>query len=150
MALKYILRYTSLTAQLDALFQKNFSFLQLVPLPKHFTHLDAGISCRTQENDAIYGAYFEHGRDIGDREVLAAIAAEAGLDAEEMRRALQGNAAQQQVEEEARWAQRQGITGVPFFVFNSRLALSGAQPPEALLRALRQVENQPTEGDDIG
>jgi predicted DsbA family dithiol-disulfide isomerase len=100
--------------------------------------------------DAIYGAYFEHGRDIGDREVLAAIAAEAGLDAEEMRRALQGNAAQQQVEEEARWAQRQGITGVPFFVFNSRLALSGAQPPEALLRALRQVENQPTEGDDIG
>lgn len=98
--------------------------------------------------DTIYDAYFEHGRDIGDLRVLEAIAAGNGFDAEEVRRELEGDAARMQVEKEARWAQQQGIGGVPFFVFNSRLALSGAQPPDVFLRALRQVENQLAEGDD--
>jgi predicted DsbA family dithiol-disulfide isomerase len=89
--------------------------------------------------DAVYTAYFEDGRDIGSLETLVAIAAEQGLDAAEMRRLLEGTAAQEQVLGEAQWAQQQGISGVPFFIFNGRYAFSGAQPPEVILEVLEQV-----------
>jgi predicted DsbA family dithiol-disulfide isomerase len=70
------------------------------------------------------------------------IAAEQGLDAAEMRTLLEGPAAQEQVLGEAQWAQQQGISGVPFFIFNNRYAFSGAQPPEVILEVLEKVREE--------
>lgn len=95
--------------------------------------------------DAVYAAYFEQGRDIGDLETLAEVAGAAGLDREAMRALLQGDAAREQVQAEARWAQEAGISGVPFFIVDNRYAWSGAQPPEAIVQMLRQIEASQTE-----
>ena len=91
---------------------------------------------------AIYDAYFEFGRDIGQLDVLADIAAENGLDREAVRAALAGDAAEAQVLAEVEQARQLGIQGVPFFVLDNRFAFSGAQPPEVMLRAMQQTVDQ--------
>ena len=90
--------------------------------------------------DAVYAAYFEHGRDIGDLEVLVDIAREAGLDRAVVRDSLLTGAAQEQVLADARWAQQAGISGVPFFIVDNKYAWSGAQPPDAIVQMLRQID----------
>lgn len=89
--------------------------------------------------DAIYAAYFEHGRDIGDVDVLVDIAEEAGLDGEAIRAALAGDAATAEVLADVEFARQAGISGVPFFVFNEKYAFSGAQPSSSILRVMEQV-----------
>lgn len=97
-------------------------------------------SAREAVIDAVYAAYFEQGRDIGDLDVLVDLAGAAGLERDAMRALLQGDAAQDQVQSEARWAQQVGISGVPFYIVDSQYAWSGAQPPEAILQMLSQIE----------
>jgi len=89
--------------------------------------------------EALFAAQFLEGRHIGDRAVLADVAAACGMDREAVLRYLESTADADAVREGAGEAQRQGINGVPFFIFNNRLAASGAQPPEALLRLMRQA-----------
>jgi predicted DsbA family dithiol-disulfide isomerase len=87
--------------------------------------------------DAIHRAYFEDGRDLGDVAELAAIAGEIGLDGAALAAQLRGDAARDEVLAEAAWACRQGVSGVPLFVFHGAAALVGAQPADALLAAIR-------------
>ena len=89
--------------------------------------------------DALYAAYFEFGRDVGDLDVLVDVAAAAGLDATETRTQLAGDAGTAEVLADVEFARQVGISGVPFFIFNDRLAFSGAQPPDAILRVLHQA-----------
>jgi predicted DsbA family dithiol-disulfide isomerase len=90
--------------------------------------------------DAVYAAYFEHGLDIGDLEVLVDIAGAAGMERAAMRELLLSDAGQEQVQADAAWAQQSGISGVPFFIVDDRYAWSGAQPPDAILQMLRQID----------
>jgi predicted DsbA family dithiol-disulfide isomerase len=94
---------------------------------------------RPQMTDALYDAYFEHGQDIGNLEVLVSIAANMGADAAALREQLAGDAARAEVLAEAYEAQRLGVSGVPLFVFNHRYAVSGAQPAQVLLGVMAQV-----------
>ena len=89
--------------------------------------------------DALYAAYFEFGRDIGDRDVLVDVAAAVGLDAAETRTQLAGDTGAAEVMADVAFARQVGISGVPFFIFNERVAFSGAQPPDVILRVLRQA-----------
>jgi predicted DsbA family dithiol-disulfide isomerase len=89
--------------------------------------------------DALYAAYFEFGRDIGDRDVLVDVAVAVGLDAAETRAQLAGDAGAAEVMADVAFARQVGISGVPFFIFNERVAFSGAQPPDVILRVLRQA-----------
>lgn len=89
--------------------------------------------------DALYAAYFEFGRDIGDEAVLLEIAEACGLDRDAAAVAIHDPALHQQLLGEADQAHALGITGVPFFVFDNTFAMSGAQPPQVFLRALDQV-----------
>lgn len=89
--------------------------------------------------EALFAAQFLEGRHVGDRAVLAAVAGECGMDAEAVRRYLDSDEDAEAVRGGAEEARRLGISGVPFFIFNSRLAASGAQPPEALLQVMRQA-----------
>jgi predicted DsbA family dithiol-disulfide isomerase len=81
-------------------------------------------------------AYFTEGEAIGDPAVLARLAAEVGLDAGPV---LAGDACADAVREDEQLAIRIGIQGVPFFVLDRRLGVSGAQPAELLLQALGQT-----------
>jgi len=82
---------------------------------------------------AIFDALWQDGRDIGDPDVLADVAAEAGLDPETVERALDNPDAHDAVEERFDAARREGVTGVPTFVYEG-YAARGAVPPEHLRR----------------
>ena len=83
--------------------------------------------------DALFRAYFEEARDIGDAAVLKEIAAGAGVTGwpESTDRA---NVAKQ--EEQVRDL---GISGVPTFIFDRKSGLSGAYPPDRLAQAIREA-----------
>lgn len=84
-------------------------------------------------------AYFSEGQHIGDRETLAKLASEVGLDLEETRGVLASEAYADEVTADEREARTLGITGVPFFVVNQKYGVSGAQPAEVFTKVLEQV-----------
>ena len=89
---------------------------------------------------ALFKAYFEQGRDIGNKAFLTKIAVENGFERQDIEHRLAGKDDIESVQAEIEEAQRIGVTGVPFFIFNRKLATSGAQPPEQLLAAMRQAQ----------
>ncbi len=89
--------------------------------------------------EALFAAQFLDGRHVGDRAILAEIAGACGFDAAAAKAYLDSDEDADAVREDAEQSRRMGINGVPFFVFNQKLAASGAQPPEALLEAMRQA-----------
>ncbi|MCB1959232.1 MAG: DsbA family oxidoreductase [Rhodocyclaceae bacterium] len=87
----------------------------------------------------IYSAYFEQGRDIGQPAELARLALGAGLGEMGLEAWLASDDGADGVAELVAQVQALGVEGVPFFVFDQRLAVSGAHPPEHLLDAMRQA-----------
>jgi predicted DsbA family dithiol-disulfide isomerase len=86
--------------------------------------------------ERLFKAYFVDGVFIGDIDVLVSIAVECGLDAESARAVITQQVTLDQVAAQDASARAQGITGVPYFIFNNKVALSGAQPPEVMLQAM--------------
>ena len=93
----------------------------------------------TAAKERLFAAYFGEGRALGDRATLGELAAELGLDAGEVAATLAGDRFADEVRADQRLARELGISGVPFFVFDQRLAVSGAQPVAALVGALAQA-----------
>jgi predicted DsbA family dithiol-disulfide isomerase len=89
--------------------------------------------------EAIFAAYFERGEDIGALDVLMRIAEVAGLDPASIRPRVAAGEGFDAVVLEEDAGRRMGITGVPFFVFAGRWALSGAQEPAQFIAALDEV-----------
>jgi len=89
--------------------------------------------------ERLFRAYFLDGLDIGAPNLLAQLAGESGLDARAAAAWLASDAGGAEVREADREARRLGVGGVPFFIINQRIAVSGAQPAEALLDAFRQA-----------
>lgn len=83
--------------------------------------------------------YFSEGAPIGDHATLARLAADAGLDEQEVKDVLASDRYTDAVQADESLARELGISGVPFFVLGGRLGVSGAQPPEALLGALNKA-----------
>ncbi|MGH3144197.1 MAG: DsbA family oxidoreductase [Rubrobacter sp.] len=86
--------------------------------------------------EALFRAYFVEGRDLNDRGQLVDLASGVGLDAGEVGEYLVSEDGTDEVQAGQQEAERLGITGVPFYVFDKRYALSGAQPVEVFGRAL--------------
>jgi predicted DsbA family dithiol-disulfide isomerase len=93
--------------------------------------------------DALYRTHFGGERSIFDAETLVAVAAGQGLDEAQTRTVLAGQDFADAVRSDERRASELGVTGVPFFVANDRLAVSGAQPSEVLGELLSQAWEQP-------
>ncbi len=96
--------------------------------------------------EALLSAHFERGIDIGDVDALAALGAEAGLDEHEVREALADERFLPAVRADIAQARELGVNGVPFFVFDMRLGLSGAQPAQVFTQALEQAHALELEG----
>ena len=86
--------------------------------------------------EAVMRAHFIQGRNIGDPEVLAAVAGEQGLDAGEALAYLRSGRDKDVVDEECRMASQAGVNGVPFMILANRIAVSGAEAPERLVYAI--------------
>ncbi len=91
--------------------------------------------------EALLQAYFIDGVDLTRAENLVAITAGVGLERAAAERCLADPQSRLAVEEEDRRARSLGVEGVPFFIFNGRLGVSGAQGRDALLRAMNEAES---------
>ena len=90
-------------------------------------------------------AYFTEGRAISDPSTLAELAAEVGLGRARVAEVLAGDEFGADVRADEDRAMELGSTGVPFFVFDERLGVPGAQPPDVLLRLLNRAWDTSTE-----
>src|SRR4029078_12390157 len=86
--------------------------------------------------ERLFHGYFEEGLDIGQADVLEAIATEAGLESNGVDRALTGSDSLEAVTKLEQQGYAMGIQGVPFFILLAKYGISGAQPPEFWREAL--------------
>lgn len=92
-----------------------------------------------QIEEALFLAHFTNGRDISDHDTLIEIGISIGLEQLSIATMLRGTDFTDEVRHDEYAAQQIGVKGVPFFVFDEKLAVSGAQAPETFLGALRQA-----------
>ena len=93
------------------------------------------------ENEVIsdlFESYFNKAKDIGDEEVLMSIAKKNNLDVNEVKTYLNDEANIKKIDKMDNVAKEMGITGVPFYVFNDQLSISGAQSVEQLIEAIKK------------
>ena len=102
-------------------------------------HLAATYGHQADAKERLLRAYFTEGESLGVWDTLVRLMEEVGVDPEEARSALQLEKFSEDVREDEALAQQLGIQGVPFFVFDRRYALSGAQPAETMLTALERA-----------
>lgn len=98
-------------------------------------------------NERLFAATFTEGLATGDRDTLVKLAADLGIPEDEARRALDDDEVAADVRAEESTAHDLGVQGVPFFVFDRRLAVSGAQPPSVMLEVLEKVWAESNPGD---
>jgi predicted DsbA family dithiol-disulfide isomerase len=95
--------------------------------------------------EALFRGYFTEGRDIGDRGTLVGLAAHSGLDRGRAESLLLGEEGLESLRTAEAQSRRIGVEGVPFFVINGEVAVSGAQGPQAFLAAFGRVSAAPPE-----
>lgn len=107
--------------------------------------LSAGV--QDQVVEALFKAYFTDLLDIGDPMVLADIAADAGMERQVILELLAEGTDKETVTAEHETAHRAGVSGVPFYIFDGKLSVSGAESPERLVRVLdTAVASDPATG----
>ena len=89
--------------------------------------------------ERLFSLYFEEGGDLTDQDTLIAAAEAVGLDDDEVTMKLEDGTDLEAVKADIAHAGRIGITGVPTVIVENRFAISGAQPPEVLVEALRKI-----------
>jgi len=89
--------------------------------------------------EKLFRAYFVDGRYVGDRDELVRIAGDAGFDPDDARAFLASDALRAEVAGAEQRAREMGISGVPFFIFDGKTAVSGAHEPPTLLEAIAQA-----------
>jgi len=92
--------------------------------------------------EALFLAYWNQGKDVGHADVLAGIAAAAGMDGDQVRADLATSKDAEAVLNEVRTAQQMGVTGVPTFILDRRFGVVGAQQTEGLAQAIRKAATQ--------
>lgn len=122
-----------------------YDFASTVPANSERGHLLLHLAEHTEGvdvsavKDDLLSAHFLRGEVISDPDVLVDVGARHGLAEEAVRAALVDDQLQAEVLGEFRTAGAIGVTGVPFFVFEDKYAISGAQPTEAFAQALQKV-----------
>ncbi len=109
------------------------------------SHLAASQGRQHDMIQRLFKAYFTDGLNIGDFHVLADLAAEIGLDHAEALAVLESPAFETEVDSDLNQARGLGISGVPFFVFQGKYAVSGAQPVGSYLEVLDRTWAELTE-----
>ncbi|HLP20376.1 MAG TPA: DsbA family oxidoreductase [Chitinophagales bacterium] len=103
-----------------------------------FVHFAKKNGKQNEAEELLFRSYFTDGKNIDDYATLLQLGSEIGLNAEELKAALESNLYANDVQRDIKEAQQIGVRGVPFFVFDRKYAISGAQPVEAFLQTLEQ------------
>lgn len=102
-----------------------------------FAHFAKAHGKQHEAEEQLFEAYFVAGKNTADHETLAQLGASVGLDSTEILAMLKTDKYAPAVVEDIQEAQQLGITGVPFFVFNRKYAISGAQDERLFLETLQ-------------
>ena len=89
--------------------------------------------------ESLFTGYFLEGADLTQRQILFELAERGGLARDAAEKCLETGQLRQNVEQQDQRAREMGIEGVPFFVFDQKLAASGAQPSQVLANAIEQA-----------
>lgn len=90
----------------------------------------------------LYKVYFTDGESIADLDVLTKAAVEVGMKEDEVKKLLNSSKYQREVVTDEYEAEQSGIHAAPFFVINNKYGISGAQPYEVFVNALRKVKEE--------
>ncbi|MDW2886247.1 DsbA family oxidoreductase [Exiguobacterium artemiae] len=106
-------------------------------------------------SEELFQAYFMNGENLNDDSILTRIATTVGLDPVTVEAFLASDESSNEVRQEEDMARELGVTGVPFFVFDRKYAISGAQPVEAFSQVLDRIQQEQkveiiAEGDACG
>ncbi len=93
--------------------------------------------CQDAVVEAVFRAYFTLGLDISNPNTLIGVVVEAGLEWEQAVAMLNGDEGMDAIKEAEGVSQRHGVNGVPFFIINNEITLSGAQQPDTFVEAFR-------------
>jgi predicted DsbA family dithiol-disulfide isomerase len=96
--------------------------------------------CQDAAVESLFRGYFTEGADIGSMPVLRQLAGRAGLDVVAVESFLDSEEGATDVMVEESVGRRLGIRGVPYFVINGSIAISGAQPPGIFISTIQQAE----------
>ncbi|WKL49417.1 DsbA family oxidoreductase [Flavobacterium pectinovorum] len=104
-------------------------------------HLAKTKNLGDEMEEIFFKAYFTDGKDLNDAQTLVELCSKAGLDSKEVQEIIENeNLYLNDVKSDIREAQEIGVQGVPFFVFDRKYAVSGAQPVEAFVNTIREVQ----------
>jgi predicted DsbA family dithiol-disulfide isomerase len=92
--------------------------------------------------ERLFKAYFTEGKNTADHTVLLQLGKEIGLEETELKQVLDSDAFAKEVKNDIQEAEKIGVSGVPFFVFNRKYAVSGAQDPEVFLKSLIKASEE--------
>jgi predicted DsbA family dithiol-disulfide isomerase len=107
-----------------------------------------GAGLQNEVVERLFTAYFEDGRDIGNRDVLVEVASDVGMDSALVADLLDQGEDRDIIEREDALAHRMGISGVPTFIFENKYLVSGAQEAEALAQVMDKVAEALAEKED--
>ena len=102
-------------------------------------HLAKEQQLGSELKELLFKAYFTDGKDVNDTETLKELAIKAGLEAQTIDSVLTSDAFDKEVQQDILRAQQIGVQGVPFFVFDDKYAVSGAQYEQTFLNVLEKV-----------
>ena len=121
----------------------NYDFDRTIPantfLAHQLIHLGAHHGRQDAIKERLMAAYYLEGQNVGDLDTLVKLGTEVGLDAAESRAALTAGTYAEAVRLDEYQAQQINVRGVPFFVFEDKYAVSGAQPSELFTEVLEKV-----------
>ena len=133
-----IAKKVGLTYNMDkAIVANSFDAHRLSHLAKKYNKQDA-------LEERLFLAYFTEGKNTADHDTLIAIGVEIGLEENEIKSMLESNEFSAQVNRDILEAQMVGARGVPFFVFDRKYAVSGAQDPAAFEQVLNTIWEEQT------
>jgi len=121
----------------------DYQFDKAIPantfLAHQLIHFGAHQGRQDATKERLMAAYYLEGQNLNDLETLVRLGAEVGLDAGAARQALLAGTYANEVRRDEYEAQQIGVQGVPFFVFDDKYAVSGAQPSEVFAEVLAKV-----------
>lgn len=104
-----------------------------------FSHFALANNKQNEAEEKLFKAYFTDGKNMDDKNTLFEIADEIGLDKDSTEKVLNSEQYRDAVISDIKEAEAIGVSGVPFFVFDRKYAVSGAQDPSVFLNTLQQA-----------
>ncbi|GAA2389502.1 DsbA family oxidoreductase [Streptomyces glaucosporus] len=132
-------RVTELAAREGLVYDLEHSVMVNTVDAHRLTHLAGAHGLGDRAHERLLRAQLVEARTLDDPDTLVELGVEIGLDEDETRGVVTGDAYAREVEADIREARALGVTGVPFYVLNRAFAVSGAQPAETFLTGLRRA-----------